>query len=109
MTAEPKPRPLSLVAPNPMPDWRATSVLCQWDPEAQLVGALMHLPAATAVPTFTVSAEVVPVADTGSNDPVTPAGALPKLSVTGPLKFVRVMMTVVTPFLVSAADVSDSV
>ncbi len=40
MTAEPKPRPLSLVAPNPMPDWRATSVLCQWDPEAQLVGAL---------------------------------------------------------------------
>ena len=50
MTAEPKPRPLSLVAPNPMPDWRATSVLCQWDPEAQLVGALMHLPADTAVP-----------------------------------------------------------
>ena len=50
MTAEPKPRPLSLVAQNPEPDWRATSVLRQWDPEAQLVGALMHLPAATAVP-----------------------------------------------------------
>jgi replicative DNA helicase len=50
MTAEPKPRPLSLVAQNPEPDWRATSVLRQWDPEAQLVGALMHLPAATAMP-----------------------------------------------------------
>jgi hypothetical protein len=50
MTAEPKPRPLSLVAQDPEPDWRATSVLRQWDPEAQLVGALMHLPAATAVP-----------------------------------------------------------
>jgi hypothetical protein len=50
VTAEPKPRPLSLVAQNPEPDWRATSVLRQWDPEAQLVGALMHLPAATAAP-----------------------------------------------------------
>jgi replicative DNA helicase len=50
MTTEPKPRPLSLVAQNPEPDWRATSVLRQWDPEAQLVGALMHLPAATAMP-----------------------------------------------------------
>jgi hypothetical protein len=50
MTAEPKPRPLSLVAQDPEPDWRATSVLRQWDPESQLVGALMHMPAATAVP-----------------------------------------------------------
>jgi replicative DNA helicase len=50
MTAEPKPRPLSLVAQDPEPDWRAESVLRHWDPEAQLVGALMHLPAATAVP-----------------------------------------------------------
>jgi hypothetical protein len=48
MTAEPKPRPLSLVAQNPEPDWRAESVMRQWDPEAQLVGALMHLPAAKA-------------------------------------------------------------
>jgi replicative DNA helicase len=50
MTADPKPRPLSLVEQNPEPDWRAESVVRQWDPEAQLVGALMHLPAATTAP-----------------------------------------------------------
>ena len=49
----------------------------------------------------------------GSNEPVTPAGALPKLNVTPPPKFVRVMVTVVVPLapcpIVSAADDSDSV
>jgi hypothetical protein len=50
MTAETTRRPLALVTPSAEPDWRAESVIRQWDPEAQLVGALMHLPAATAVP-----------------------------------------------------------
>jgi hypothetical protein len=48
MTAEPNPRPLSLVAQTP--DYaEAETVLRQWDPEAQLVGALMHLPNPQAV------------------------------------------------------------
>ena len=50
MTAEPSPRPLSLVAQIPRLDGRAETTLRQWDPEAQLVGALMHLSAATAAP-----------------------------------------------------------
>ena len=37
-----------------------------------------------------MSVELVPVGAVGLNDPVTPAGALPRLSVTAPLKFVRV-------------------
>jgi hypothetical protein len=42
MTTEPNPRSLSLVAQTP--DYvEAEAVLRQWDPEAQLVGALMHL------------------------------------------------------------------
>ena len=48
----------------------------------------------------------------GLNDPVTPDGALPKLNVTAPVKFVRVMVTVVVPVMpwtmVSAAGESDS-
>jgi replicative DNA helicase len=50
MTAEPKPRPLSLVEQNPEPAPRAETVLRQWDPESQLVGALMHLPRAQVTP-----------------------------------------------------------
>jgi hypothetical protein len=50
MTSEPKPRPLSLVEQNPEPVSRAETVLRQWDPEAQLVGALMHLPRARVAP-----------------------------------------------------------
>jgi replicative DNA helicase len=50
MTAEPKPRPLSLVGLNPEPVSRAETLLRQWDPESQLVGALMHLPRAQVAP-----------------------------------------------------------
>jgi replicative DNA helicase len=50
MTAEPKPRPLSLVEQNPEPALRAETMLQQWEPESQLVGALMHLPRAQADP-----------------------------------------------------------
>jgi replicative DNA helicase len=50
MTAEPKPRPLSLVEQNPEPVSRAETVLRQWEPESQLVGALMHLPRAQVTP-----------------------------------------------------------
>jgi LmbE family N-acetylglucosaminyl deacetylase len=32
------------------PGWRAETTLRQWDPEAQLVGALLHLPAARVAP-----------------------------------------------------------
>ena len=60
-----------------------------------------------------MTVELVPVGAAGLNDPVTPVGALPKLSVTAPVKFVRVMVTVVLPVapwpIVSAAGVSDSV
>ena len=49
----------------------------------------------------------------GLNDPVTPVGALPRLSVTAPVKFVRAIVTVVVPVApgstVSAAGESDSV
>jgi hypothetical protein len=50
MTAEPNPRPLSLVAQTP-DNAEAETVLRQWDPEAQLVGAVMHLrnPQAAAI------------------------------------------------------------
>ena len=41
--------------------------------------------------------ELVPVGPAGSNDPVTPAGALPRLNVTAPVKFVRVIVTVSKP------------
>ena len=55
----------------------------------------------------------MPVGVPGSNDPVTPAGALPRLSVTAPVKFVRVIVTVVGPVapcaIVSVAGESDSV
>ena len=50
MTAEPNPRPLPPVAQTP--DYaEAETVLGEWDPEAQLVGALMHLrnPQAVAI------------------------------------------------------------
>src|SRR5437660_12668422 len=57
----------------------------------------LYTPGATAAPTLTVSVELVPVGVAGSNDPVTPAGALPRLSVTAPVKFVRVIVTVVVP------------
>src|ERR1700704_5742894 len=44
------PRPLSLVAMTPEgpepPVAHGKNLLRQWDPESQLVGALMHLPAA---------------------------------------------------------------
>jgi replicative DNA helicase len=47
------PRPLSLVAKTPdgaePPVTHGKNVLRQWDPESQLVGALMHLPAAQVV------------------------------------------------------------
>jgi hypothetical protein len=56
--------------------------------------------------------ELVPVGAAGLNDPVTPAGALPKLKVTAPVKLVRVMVTVALPLapcpIVSAAGVSES-
>ena len=59
-----------------------------------------------------MSVELVPVGAAGLNDPVTPAGALPRLSVTAPVKFVRVMVTVDVPVapwtIVSAAGSSDS-
>lgn len=53
MTSRPK---LSVVGQETAraPDWRAESVLRQWDPEAQLIGALMHLPAAKAAPLLTL-------------------------------------------------------
>ena len=48
----------------------------------------------------------------GLNDPVTPAGALPRLSVTAPVKLVRVIVTVEVPVapwpIVSAAGASDN-
>ena len=48
MTAEPNPRSLSPVAQTA--DYaEAETVLRQWDPAAQLVGALMHLPNPQAV------------------------------------------------------------
>jgi replicative DNA helicase len=50
MTAEPKPRPLSLVEQHPEPVSQAETLLRQWDPESQLVGALMHLPSARVAP-----------------------------------------------------------
>jgi replicative DNA helicase len=50
MTAEPKPRPLSLVDQNPEPVSQAETLLRQWEPESQLVGALMHLPSARVAP-----------------------------------------------------------
>jgi replicative DNA helicase len=50
MTAESKPRPLSLVEQNTEPASRAETVLRQWDPESQLIGALMHLPRAQVAP-----------------------------------------------------------
>jgi len=40
-------------------------------------------------PNVTVSVELVPVGAAGLNAPVTPAGALPKLNVTAPVKLVR--------------------
>ena len=49
----------------------------------------------------------------GSNAPVTPVGALPRLKVTAPVKLVRAMVTVVVPvvpwMIVSAAGASDNV
>ena len=49
----------------------------------------------------------------GLNDPLIPAGALPRLSVTAPVKFVRVIVTVDVPVppcsTVSSVGVSDSV
>ena len=60
-----------------------------------------------------MSVELVPVGAAGLNDPVTPLGALPKLNVTAPVKFVRVIVTVAVPVApcstVSSAGVSDSV
>lgn len=47
MSVEPTPQPLSLVAPQ-QPNRHAERVLRQWDPEAQLIGALMHLPVTKA-------------------------------------------------------------
>src|SRR5256712_10001537 len=48
----------------------------------------------------------------GSNDPVTPAGAVPRLNVTAPVKLVRVIVTVSKPvppsIILSAAGASDS-
>ena len=55
------------------------------------------MPGTTAAPTLTVSAELVPVGATGSNDPVTPVGVLPRLNVTAAVKFVRVIVTVAFP------------
>ena len=64
-------------------------------------------------PTLTVSVALVPVGAAGLNDPVTPVGAPPRLSVTASVKLVRVMVTVVLPVapwtIVSAAGASDSV
>jgi hypothetical protein len=52
MTAQPsRRRPLVLV---PRSDDTAEAVVHQWDPEAQLVGALMHLPVSTVAPILTV-------------------------------------------------------
>jgi len=60
-----------------------------------------------------VSVELVPVGAAGSNDPVTPVGALPRLNVTAAVKLVRVMVTVVMPVapwpIVSAVGASESV
>src|SRR5437899_10908524 len=55
----------------------------------------LYTPGATAAPTLTVSVELVPVGAAGLNDPVTPAGAVPRLRVTGPGKRVGEVMTVV--------------
>ena len=49
------------------------------------------------MPTFSVSVEVVPVGAAGLNEPVTPAGAPPRLNVTAPVKLVRVRVTLVVP------------
>lgn len=52
MTSAPK---LTVVGEaTPDPGSRAEAVLRQWDPEAQLIGALLHLPAATAAPILTL-------------------------------------------------------
>ena len=70
------------------------------------------IPGVTVAPTVSVSTEVVPVGAAGSNDPVTPAGALPRLNVTAPVKLVRVILTFAVPVMpwttVSAAGVSDN-
>src|SRR5437660_6041222 len=73
----------------------------------------LYTPGATAAPTLTVSVELVPVGAAGLNDPVTPAGAVPRLRVTGPVKLVRVIVTADVPVapcpIVSAAGESDRV
>lgn len=50
MTTDPEPRPaLALVPPTEnVVGWRAEQVLRRWDPEHQLIGALMHLSHAAA-------------------------------------------------------------
>src|SRR5438132_7715843 len=55
-------------------------------------------PLATLFPYTTLfRSEVFPVGAAGSNAPVSPVGAPPRLSVTAPVKLVRVIVTVVVP------------
>src|SRR2546428_5930825 len=49
-------------------------------------------PRSTLFP-YTTLFRSVPVGAAGSNDPVTPVGALPRLNVTAAVKLVRVMVT----------------
>src|SRR4029077_8973976 len=54
----------------------------------------LYVPGVTKAPTLTVRVELVPVGGAGLNEPVTPLGAV-RLSVTAPVKLVRVRRTVV--------------
>src|SRR5690349_7676951 len=55
----------------------------------------LYVPGVTEGPTLTVSVELVPVGADGMKEPVTPLGAPARLSVTAPVKLVRVRRTVV--------------
>ena len=60
-----------------------------------------------------MSVALVPVVADGLNDLTTPTGAPPRLSVTAPVKLVRLISTVVLPVvpwtIVRVAGVGDSV
>ena len=70
------------------------------------------MPGAVPSATVSVKVDVVPVGAAGTNAAVTPEGNPPTASVTAPVKFVRVIVTVEVPFapswIVSAAADSDS-
>src|SRR5213592_3090622 len=95
----------------PAPSLYASHTACS--STSQAAKLTVTLPPPPDELTVTVSVKLVPVGAAGLNDPVTPAGALPRLNVTAPVKFVRVMVTVVgalAPWaIVSVAGARESV